>query len=59
MSWRKTFGFDGEDLSFDDVHQRYRYKMIEVADLERIQALNEALEAARRELGTGPPRHRD
>lgn len=49
----ENFGFHEEDLSFSDVHNRYRARMIEVTDLERIQELNAALEAARRELGSG------
>lgn len=56
MDWRATFGFDGEDISFSDVHDRYRVKMLELTDFTRIKQLNEALDAARQELGTGPSR---
>lgn len=55
MDWRATFGFDGQDVSFSEVHDRYRAKMLEVTDFSRVRHLNEALEAARVELGTGQP----
>jgi hypothetical protein len=55
-AWRKTFGFDGEDLTFSDVHMRYRARMLQTTDFERIMELGAALEAARQELGTGRPR---
>jgi hypothetical protein len=57
-TWRKTLGFDGEDLSFPEVHDRYRQLMLswDPVDMDRLKALNTALEAARLELGTSRPK---
>lgn len=54
MDWRKTFRFGSEDVSFSEVHDRYRAEMLETSDFGRIQHLNSALDAARLELGSGP-----
>jgi hypothetical protein len=53
--WREIFGFDGEDLDFETVHTRYRERALqlsELATLENLQALNWALDEARKELPT-------
>lgn len=53
--WREILGFDGEDLDFETVHTRYRERALqlsELATLESLQALNWALDEARKELPT-------
>lgn len=54
--WRAIFGFwADEDLSFGEVHDRYRQKMLTFHSPignDDLRRLNDALEAARAELGT-------
>lgn len=54
--WRVIFGFrKDEDLSFSEVHDRYRQKILTFASpigTDDLRRLNDALEAARAELGT-------
>lgn len=55
-NWRAVFGFEGQDVTFGDVHKRYRQRMTSsLLDTEDLLRLSEALEAARKELGTGKP----
>lgn len=53
-TWREVFRFGDEDVSFAEVHDRYRQLMMSYTDidLEMIRELNTALDAARDELGT-------
>lgn len=54
MTWRHVLGFTtDEDLTFSEVHERFRERMAGPEMLpEEIFRLSEALEAARKELGT-------
>ena len=53
-TWRETLRFaPGEDPSFDQVHERYRERMLTLTGaigLDDVSLLAQALEEARREL---------
>lgn len=60
MNWREVMRLkDNADLDFAAVHDRYRELMLTSSkldlDAERLRLLAEALEAARKELGTQRP----
>lgn len=54
--WRSFFGFEEQEVSFEDVHMRYRRRMTSsLLDTQELLQLSEALEAARKELASGKP----
>jgi hypothetical protein len=57
MDWRRVLGFaDDEELTFAEVHERFRDLMAGPELLpEELFHLGDALEAARKELGTSRP----